>query len=140
MKHNYSLPHVIIQQREFRTAKMEPGTYSLPKEEVIRCQALAYRVLRRAGIHFPRESAFYALISFLNDIEKNENHFNDWEKFLFSTLFNAQFKTSTENQNPNQYWYIHASRFRLLKNKIGRNIFSRYSTSPDKGESKNSNE
>ena len=70
MKHNYSLPHVIIQQREFRTAKMEPGTYSLPKEEVIRCQALAYRVLRRAGIHFPRESAFYALISFLNDIEK----------------------------------------------------------------------
>ena len=130
MKREINTKKFIQVQRYFSTGCVKDGALILEKQEISCCKELALRVLRRAGLIFPRESEFYEMVHPLIQNEQSFDEFTEWDWDFFNSLTSSTFQIK-KNTQKNQYWYVHSSNFRLTKNVIGRNIRSRYMSSPE---------
>ena len=125
---NRSLKKDLIEERNYDTATVNEGIFILSEENILNCEALAARVLIRAGIVFTRESEFYDLLSPLVDNYQSFKEYTEWDKEFFSIFSHTSFHKERKISK-NQYWYVHSSNFRLNNGVIGRNIRSRYQAS-----------
>ena len=102
MKRRLKKSNFVSTQRYFETGKAEEGISILSEFEIKCCQMLAIRILKRTGISFPRESAFYDIIDSLvrKQDESSFCEFTNWDKSFFYLYFkqnSRKVKTQSES-------------------------------------------
>ena len=126
-KNPYAAGKIVRFAREYDTGEAPQGRASLSEQEVKQALQFAIRIVRHCRIVITNEHPFHFYATSIHVRERP----SIWEKMFVKELCCAEFRSSQQRRHLNNYWCVHANKYRLTK-RTGRQIKMRYQTQTSK--------